>query len=625
MKEINQFALLGTRRLGPLFTSQFLGAFNDNLFKAGLVALFVFGGVVAQEDTDLFVNVATGLFVLPFFLFSATAGSLADRFEKSQLVRKIKLAEVCIAVLIVVALYWRRSELLLAVLFLLGIQSTFYSPLKWSLLPQHLHETELTGGNAVIEMGTFVAILIGTIVGTQLGARNDLIFWLACLVVLVAVAGYLASFRIPRAPASTDAAPNWNPITGTADLFRVAAERKTVFQCIVGISWSWLLGSLYLAQMGNLTKLHLSGDEQVLTVLLVVFTMSVATGSLFCEVLSRHRIEIGLVPLGAAGMSIFGLDSYFAIHAIEPAATAIGAREFLSNPASYRLLADFLMVGIFFGIYVVPMQATIQSRTPQDRRARVIAANNVINSIFIVVGAVFAVLWLTVWDFAIPSLLVALSVINVFVAIYIFRQVPEFVMRFLMWLIGHSVYRVRHVNLDLIPERGPAVIVCNHVSYVDALLLGGAIRRPVRFIMSNHLYSLPILSYVFRANNTIPIAPKEENPVAYESAFEAIKEALENRELLCIFPEGQLTHDGEIGEFRGGIQKIIDATPVPVIPMALRGLWENFFSHQGPGLFKGSMRLGSLVEIVAGGPVSATEVSLNGLRDTVLNLRGNQR
>ena len=625
MKETNQFALLGTRRLGPLFVSQFLGAFNDNLFKAGLVALFVFGGVLAEKDIDVFVNVATGLFVLPFFLFSATAGSLADRFEKSYLVRKIKLAEICIAVLIVAALYWRRAELLLVVLFLLGVQSTFYSPLKWSLLPQHLKETELTGGNAVIEMGTFVAILVGTIVGTQLGAKNDLIVWLALLVVVVAVVGYLASFGIPRAPAAPDAAPNWNPFTGTADLFRVAVERKAVFQCIVGISWSWLLGSLYLAQMGNLTKLHLSGNEQVLTVFLVIFTLSVAAGSLLCEFLSRHRIEIGLVPLGAVGMSIFGIDSYFAINAIEPTAAGIGAGDFLGKTESYRLIVDFLLVGVFFGIYVVPMQATIQARTPQDRRARVIAANNVINSIFIVIGAAFAVLWLSVWKFDIPSLLVALSVINICVAIYIFRQVPEFTMRFLMWLVGHSIYRVRHVDLDLIPERGPAMIVCNHVSFVDALLLGGAIRRPVRFIMANHLYHLPILHHVFQTNKTIPIAPREEDPEAYENAFEAIRMALENRELLCIFPEGKLTLDGKMGEFRAGIQKIVNTTPVPVIPMALRGLWGSFFSRQGPGIFKGSIRLWSLIEVVAGEPIPYAEVSLERLRNTVLKLRGDRR
>ena len=620
LKDVNQFALLGTRRMGPLFTSQFFGAFNDNLFKAGLVAMLVFGGVVLEQQVDLFVNVATGIFVLPFFLFSATAGALADKFEKSRLVRHIKLAEIGIALLIVATLYLRDPVLMLLVLFLLGAQSTFYSPLKWSLLPQHLRSNELVGGNGLVKMGTFVAILIGTIVGTQLGAQSALVGWLAFMVVAVAVVGYLASLAIPKAPADPGAKPEWNPFAGLMDLFKVASERKPVFQAIVGISWSWLLGSLYLAQMGNLSKLHLGGNESVLTLFLVTFTLSVAGGSLLCEALGRRRVEIGLVPLGAAGMSLFGFDSYFAIQAIHPPAELVGAMEFLRLPGSWRLLIDFLMVGVFFGVYVVPMQAMMQARTPQDRRARVIAANNVINAIFMVIGAGLAVFWLTYLGYSIPLLLVAVSVVNILVAIYIFNQVPEFTFRFLMWVVTHSLFRVRHFGLEHVPERGPAMIVSNHVTKIDALVLGGSVSRPIRFIMSNEIYQRPILKSIFKTNRTIPIAPKTENPEAYENAFKEIRAALENRELLCIFPEGRLTPDGEMGEFKAGIKKIVDTTPVPVIPMALRGLWGNFFSLHGKGPWRGSLRPRSRVDVLIAAPVKPEAVSPMGLRTSVQQL-----
>ena len=619
-ERLTQFQLLTTPRLAPLFVTQFFGAFNDNLFKAALLVLFVYGGLVAEDHSDLAVNAAAILFILPFFLFSATAGELSDKYEKSRLIRLVKICEICVAFLAGVSLYFNDLTLMLVVLFLFGLQSTFFGPLKFSILPQHLHQTELVGGNAMIEMGTFVAILLGTLVGSILGGADQVTAWLFVLVMGVAVVGWLASRRIPIAPASApEQRVNWNPVTATWRLIALARENRAVFLSILGISWFWLIGGVYLAQIPNLTQDYLAGGTGVVTLILTVFTIAIGTGSLLCERLSGRRIEIGLVPFAAFGISVTGIEVYFSTTAIE----ATGMREvgaFLSGDGSIRVLFGLLLTGIFGGMYVVPLMAFIQARTPEARRARVIAAANIINSAFMVVGGGFAILWLTLLDRTIPELFALLALINIGVAVFIFNRVPEFSMRFIVWLLSHTMYRVTHRGLDSIPEKGGAIIVCNHVSYVDALLLAGAVRRPIRFIMFKPIYDMPVLNFVFRTGRAIPIAGRRSDETAYEEAFRDIREGLADGDLLCIFPEGKLTHDGEIDAFRPGIERILQETPVPVVPMALRGLWGSFFSHDG-GLFRNPKRFWSRIEIVAGEPV-APQASADELRNEVLTLRG---
>ena len=411
-----QFQLLFTRRLGPLFTTQFFGAFNDNLFKAALTVLFVYGSLVAAENRDLAVNAAAGLFVLPFFLFSALAGQIADKYEKSRIVRRVKLLEIAVALLAGVALFLQSFTLMLGVLFLLGFQSAFFGPLKFSILPQHLHETELVGGNGVVGMGTFVAILLGTIVGTLIGGGASVSAWLFALLMAVAVTGYLASQRIPQAPANDPGQRVlWNPFVLTWRIIGLARRQKSIFLSILGISWFWLIGAVYIAQIPNLTREYLAGGPTVVTLFLTVFTVAVAIGSLLCERLSGRRIEIGLVPFGALGVSAAGIDGYFAITGIEGTGLR-DAWEFLAVDGSVRLLFDMLVLGICGGMFVIPLQAFIQAHTPAERRARIIAANNILNSLFMVAGAAIAILWLAVFDLTIPSLFLALAIANVAVA-----------------------------------------------------------------------------------------------------------------------------------------------------------------------------------------------------------------
>ena len=618
----NQFRLLGARRLLPLFITQFLGAFNDNVFKQALIILFAFGGVLAAgANQGLYVNIAAGLFILPFVLFSATAGALADKFEKSRLIRLVKLAEIGVVTLAGIALYAQNVVGLLAVLFLFGVQSTFFGPLKYAIVPQHLSSAELVGGNGMLQMGTLVAILLGTSVGGVVGEIGGATVGLLAAMLCVAVGGYAASRKIPAAPSTHEGEIRWNPFTETVALIRVARERKAVFQSILGISWFWLLGTVNLAQIPLLVPDFLAGGPRVVTVILIWFTIAIAIGALLCEAMSGKRVEIGLVPIGAIGVSVFGIDLYSAIAAVQGEGER-GALEFLRGEGTARLLFDLGMMGVFAGLFVVPLQANIQARAPQDRRARIIAANNVLNAVFMVAGAGFGVAWLQ-FGGSVPGMLLALALINIGVAIYIFHQVPEFSMRFLVWMISHSIYRVRHAGLERIPNRGAAILVCNHVSYVDAPLLAGAVRRPVRFVMHKDIHKIPVLNFIFRTTRTIPIASEKEDAAMLERAFAAIREGLAAGDLLCVFPEGRLTSDGEVAVFRKGIERIVGETPVPVVPMALSGLWGSFFSREGRGAFrKRRGRFWSRVDIRAGLPVPPEQVRAADLRERVMALRG---
>jgi len=621
----SQYALLGQRRFLPFFLVQFLGAFNDNVFKNALIILVAFHATsMSSLGATTLSNLAQALFILPYFLFSATAGQLADKLEKSAVIRLVKIAEIAIMVLGAAGLYWRNLGLLLTALFLMGLHSTVFGPVKYSYLPQHLEGPEIIGGNGLVEMGTFLAILLGTLLGGFLIAEGSA-GPVAIAVLVLAVLGYLASRSIPRSPAAApELAVNWNLFSETWSILRFLKRDRTVFLSVLGISWFWFLGAIYLSQFPVYTKDVLSGNEQVVTVLLALFSIGVAAGSLLCERMSGRRIEIGLVPFGSIGLTLFGVDFYFASIGLATHAPH-GALEFLREPAHWRILADLALVGVFGGFYIVPLYALVQTRSAASHRSRVIAGNNVLNALFVVAAALTAI-GLFDLGFTIPQLFLAAALFNAVVAIYIYTLVPEFLMRFLIWLLMHTLYRLESSGLQNIPESGPAVLVCNHVSYVDALVISAACPRPIRFVMDHQIFSIPVLSFIFRTGRAIPIAPAREDPDALERAYDTIAKALEEGDLVGIFPEGKITYDGTLNPFKPGVKKIVDRTPVPVVPLALQGLWGSFFSRDGGAAMTKWTRLSRSffyrIGLAVGRPVPAQEVTPEDLHATVLQLRG---
>jgi 1-acyl-sn-glycerol-3-phosphate acyltransferase len=622
----NQFSLLRKRRFAPFFLTQFFGAFNDNVYKNALIILIAFqsAGRGLWESNTL-INLSAGLFILPFFLFSATAGQLADKYEKSRFIRWVKVLEIAIMSLAVAAFHLDSIPLLIGLLFLMGTQSSLFGPVKYGILPQHLGEKELVGGNGLVEMGTFLAILLGTLTGGVLiGIPVNGAAMVSVTVIVLACLGFLSSLGIPTAAAVAPGLRiNWNPFTETWRSIRFVHGNRTVFLSVLGVSWFWLLGATYLAQLPNFTKMNLGGNEQVVTLLLTLFSVGIGTGSLLCERLSGRRVELGLVPFGSLGLTVFGIDLFLAVPESPVTGTALDAVAFLRAPGNTRVLFDILLLGLFGGFYIVPLYALVQQRSEPSHRSRVIAANNIFNALFMVVSAVMAILILNA-GLSIPQLFLVVAAMNAMVSLYIYTLVPEFLMRFIVWMLINTLYRIRKEGLERVPDTGPVVLVCNHVSFVDALVIAGCIRRPVRFVIDHRIYKMPVLNFVFRTAGAIPIAPAREDPEMLARAYDRISRYLEEGEVVCIFPEGGLTPDGEMRAFRPGIVKIIRRNPVPVVPMALRGLWGSFFSRKGGVAMKGKLPrpLFYKIGLALGPSVPPAEVRAAELRERVAALRG---
>jgi len=627
--ERNQFRLLGERRFGPFFGVQFLGAFNDNVFKQALVILIAFqaagfGGLAPE----VMVNLAGGLFILPFFLFSATAGQLADKYDKARIIRLVKVLEIAIMAIAAAGFVRHDVVLLLVALCLLGFHSTLFGPVKYAILPQALREDELVGGNALVETGTSLAILAGTILGGVLiAAASGPGLLVPAVTIGVAVLGYAMSRFVPAAPPPQPGlAIDWNPFTETWRNLAFTRRNRTVFLSILGVSWFWFFGALLIAQFPAYAKTWLGGDEGVATALFATLSIGIGVGSLLCERMSGHKVEIGLVPFGSIGLSVFALDLFCATPATPAAGAAAGVGAFLAAPGSWRVLADVALIGLFGGFYIVPLYALIQSRSERSHQSRIIAGNNILNALFIVAAALLGAGILHLGA-SVPQLFLLTAVLNAAVAAFIYAQVPEFLMRFLAWLLVHSVYRLEKTGLEHIPEEGPALLVCNHVSFVDAVVIMAACRRPIRFVMDHAIFRIPVLSFIFRTGGAIPIAPRKVDPDMMERAFAEVARALGQGQLVGIFPEGRITDSGELAPFRPGVQRIVGDTPVPVVPLALRGLWGSFFSRKGGAAMTKPFRRAPFARIgLVAGPALVPEAATpEALQAQVQALRGDWR
>ncbi len=627
MHQPNQFDLLKERRFGPFFWTQFLGAGNDNVYKNALVIFVAFhAAALTTLDPNALVNLAGAVFIAPFVLFSASAGQLADKVEKSRLIRWIKLFEIVIMVIGLVG-FWRRDlALLFTALALMGVHSTLFGPVKYAILPQHLKSEELIGGNGLVEMGTFVAILIGTIAGGLIIAIEGSGPVIAgATAVVIALAGYWVSRAIPHTPAvDPELAINWNPVSETWRNIRFAQQNRVVWLSMLGISWFWFYGATFLAQLAGFARDVLGGNEGVVTFLLALFSIGIGVGSLLCERMSGRRVELGLVPFGSIGLTLFALDLWLATRHLHADALT-GLDVFLARPAHWRVAADLVLIGLFGGFYIVPLYALIQERSAPSHRSRIIAANNILNALFMVASAGLAIALLAA-GLSIPELFLVTALMNAAVALFIYGLVPEFLMRFLAWLLVHTFYRVDKAGLEHIPEEGACIVVCNHVSYVDAVVIAACVRRPVRFVMDHQIFRVPLLSFIFRTMRTIPIAPAREDAAMKDRAFAEAAEALSAGEIVGIFPEGKLTDTGELNRFRPGVAQMLATTPVPVVPMALSGLWGSFFSRSADGKAMRRMRgMFSRIALVVAPPVPPERVTLEGLQATVLALRGERR
>ncbi|HEX5372392.1 MAG TPA: MFS transporter [Aquabacterium sp.] len=620
-----QFGLLKQRRFGPFFWTQFLGAGNDNLFKFAFTVLVTYQLQLSWLKPEMAGLVIGALFILPFVVLSASAGQWADKYDKATIMRSIKLLEIAIMGLAAWGFFTLTVPILLLCVFLMGVHSTLFGPVKYAYLPQHLSPAELTGGNGMVEMGTFVSILLGNLTGgllMSLGPQGAHYTALACLG--VAVLGWWVSRSIPPSPSSApNLQINWNPVSETWRNLQLAYQYPSVFRSLLGISWMWFFGAVFLSQFPSFARDVLGGDTHVASLLLVVFSIGIAVGSLWCERLSHRHVEIGLVPIGAVGMTVFAFDLYQTTAGMhrQPGADLLTVTAFVADHRHWRVMADLSLLAFSAGLYSVPMYALIQLRAQPSHRARIIAANNILNALFMIVSSLGAGAMLSA-GFSISEVFGATALLNVLVVGYVFWLMPEYIIRLIMLLVTRLVYRLKVRGDEHIPTDGAAILVCNHVSFVDAVILGVISPRPMVFLMDHRIFKNPVLGWFFRLCKAIPIAPQKEDPEAYERAFERARQVLQEGDLLCLFPEGAITRDGQLQPFKGGIMKILETHPVPVVPAALHNLWGSYFSRiDGAAMSKPFRRgLFNRVGLVVGEALPAAEVSPERLQDEVRDL-----
>ena len=619
MQRFSQFDLLKSRRFGAFFATQFLGASNDNLFRNALLAAWAVAATApADGQRPLLLSL---VFVLPFLLISGIVGQLTDKFEKAQFIRIVKAIEILIVLLAVTALSIHGFGLELTALLLMGMQSALFGPVKYAILPQLLGERDLIGGNGLVVAGTLIAILFGSVLGVSIApVAGHSMTVLTAMLLLLAVVGFLASLAIPRAESlAPDLKLNLNPLSAGLETMRMATQQRTIFLSILCISWFWLFGLVFITELPEYVRTILGGGTSQLRWVLGVFAVGVAMGALFCERLSGRTVELGLVPLGALGLTVFPLWMVLG----GPDAAALGRGADWTDMG--RVLTFMGLTGVSGGLFVVPLYALVQQRVTPSERGRIFAANNLYNGIFMAVGSILALLALSA-GLNVAQLFLVIALMNAAITIYIFFVIPEFVMRFIVWILVHTMYRVKKQSLHHIPETGAAVLVCNHVSYMDPLVIMGNSPRPTRFVMTHKIFRIPVLNFVFRHAKTIPIAPMHEDPGILAAAYERIAEELEDGQLVAIFPEGKLTTTGEINEFKAGIERIIERTPVPVIPLALQGLWGSFFSRKDDdAVLKLPRRLWSKIGLCAAPPIAPERVDREALHDQVLAMRGGWR
>lgn len=620
-------SLLGNRRFWPLFWAQFLGAFNDNFLKNAAVILITYGGrPVWGLEPEAMSTFAPALLMAPFLLFSAIAGQLADRCSKTWLTRRVKLVEVFLMLLAGVGFLAHQPGLLLLTILLLGLQATFFGPLKYSILPQLLRDDELVAGNALVEMGTNLAILLGTILGGILISSQK--FGLVAVtvgLVVCALAGWVSTlFLVPTQPEAPDLRVELNPVTTTWKICMSVVQSRPILLSILAISWFWLFGSALLGLFLPYAKDVLRADEHVVTLFLALFSIGVGVGSIACERLSFERLELGLVPLGSIGMSLFAADLCLAwVPDAVPSKELLGVAAFAAHPGGTRVIVDMLLLSIFSGFFIVPLYTFIQSHAEPGMRSRIIAVTNIVSSLFVIGWAAIQIVLITFMPVTVIFLLVAL--LNALVALYIYLLIPEFVLRFLAWMLVNVIYRVRVARPANVPRDGGALLVSNHVSLVDWLVIYGSIKRPVRFALWHGYMRIPVIRTLLRHALVIPMASKEEDPDLHEQGLARIRAEIAAGNLVCMFPEGEATRDGGLGPFRQAIEPVVGGTASPVVPLAIRGLWGSIFSLKDKGKARNPLRhVWSRVELACGSPVESAKATTGLLRDAVETLLGDK-
>ena len=581
--------------------TQFFGAFNDNLFKV-VVTFFAAGLAVSAHEGGGNIAMIGAVFILPFLLFSGYAGHFADVCNKRTVLIVTKSLEILSMTLGTAAFLTQRIEPLLAVLFLMALQSTFFSPAKYGILPEMLPDRDLSRANGLLEMSTFLAIILGTALGGIFFTswKNDL--WLVGLIfIFIAVLGTIMSFGIPKVPASGSTKKiSLNPwreiVTGLKRLY----SQKPLWMTVVGISYFWFLGALFQMDIFLLGKETLAVDERMTGFLLTYLAVGIGAGSLLAGRLSGDKVELGLVPIGSIGMGLFSLLIY------------------IVSPSYFYTGICLVFLGISSGLFIVPLYAYLQQKSGAQEKGRLIATNNFLNTVGILLASI--ALWIThsLLGFTPDQIILALGVLTLFGTIYILTILPDFLIRFTLWLVTHTIYKIRITGQQHVPQQGPALLVSNHVSYMDGLIIGACIQRFVRFMMFKPYYDAKVMNWFFRSMKAIPV--DESNRKAIVESIRHARTELQAGHVVCIFAEGGVSRTRGILPFKRGFEKITAGLDAPIIPVHLDGLWGSLFSYAtGKFFWKMPQRIPYPVTVSFGKPMAA-DSSAPQVRQAVMEL-----
>lgn len=571
----NLLATLCKRSFIALFLTQYLGAFNDNFFRTAMATFITYKvTTLTGEAKSVIVALAVALFMLPFFLFSAVAGELADKLRKDLLIKATKVLEVLIAVLAGIGFVTANVPLLLGVLFLMGTQSAFFGPVKYSILPDILEEKQLISGNGIIEAGTYGSILQGTIFGGIIISANEML--LPGIILGIAVLGLGASLFIPKQqPANPHLKIDKNFLRSTWKNMAFAKQNHHIFLCILGISWFWLLGTALIAQMPSLAHTVLNGNPGLFTFLLTLFSCGIGLGSLLCQFLLKGEVTSKYVPISAIIMTVFLADLALACGGYVSGTEAAGIKEFLSTFAGKRITLDLLGFAVAGGLYIVPLNAMLQFLATEGTRSRVIATNNIINSFFMVAGSGLCAELLAL-RFTIPAVFGVIAFINALAAIYICGLLPQHIIRMVVkralnWIYGVKIYGLEHLK-DL---KGNALIIANHTSFLDAVLLWTYLPDGLYFAINTHVSQKWWVKPFLHLVKYFPIDPT--NPMAVKSIIDEVKQG----KRVVIFPEGRITTTGSLMKIYPGPAMIADKSDAQILPVCLDGSQYSLFSRFG--------------------------------------------
>lgn len=575
----NQFNLLTSRRFLPLFLSQFFGAFNDNVYKNGVLILISckFADTMGVSR-DLLTNIGAFLFILPFLLFSASAGQVADKFRKDYLVKIIQLFKIVVMMLGAYAIINEKIYLMFMVLFFLGVQSTFFGPLKFSIVPEALEDDELIAGNGLIESGTFLAILLGGIVGAVLANLEGYpLLYLAAASLVLSMMGWVSSLYIPETKISDPELKfSFNIFKETMEIINISKKNHIVYLSILGTSWFWLVGATLLTQFPSYARDVIGGSDSIITVFLTTFSLGIGIGCMLCNKLLKGEISPTYVPLGILLITVFLIDLYFASKGYNPHPTHLmSLGEFLVRGSSWRIVFDLFALSVSSGLYIVPLYAIMQSHTKEKFRSRIIGSSNVLNSLFIAVSAVVAFA-LFMLGFNVLSLFLFLAITNGFVALFICKILPDALIRSVLRMVLKTLYRVEVIGKENYYETGRrALIVANHTSFLDGVLLIAFLPEKVTFaispIQARRWWIKPLLNLV----STYSINPAE--PMKTKTLIKDIRRGMK----VVIFPEGRLTETGSLMKIYEGPGMIADRSDAMILPIRIEGAQYSIFSRLG--------------------------------------------